>query len=112
MPDKKQQPASSPMGCSLFSRILKSGTGCERSPGFGKRRSTSSCVTSHRPSSLLVESSLPSRFAALLLTEGRLFQWDLARPTAIPPFSPIQIASISARSEEHTSELQSPDHLV
>src|SRR5215831_14914926 len=77
MQDRKQQPAPSPMGCSLFSRIPKSGTGCERSPGFGKRRSTSSCVTSHRPSSLLVESSPPSRFAASLLTEGRLFQWDL-----------------------------------
>src|SRR5207248_4618079 len=74
MPDRKQQPASSPIGCSLFSRILKSGTGSERSPGFGKRRSTSSCVTSHQLSSLLVESNLPSRFAALLLTEGRLFQ--------------------------------------
>src|SRR5204862_4036797 len=49
MPDRKQQPASSPMGCLLFSRILKSGTGSERSPGFGKRRSTSSCVTNHRP---------------------------------------------------------------
>src|SRR5438477_12874016 len=96
MPDRKQQPASSPMGCSLFSRILKSGTGSERSPGFGKRRSTSSCVTSHQLSSLLVASNLPSRFAALLLTEGRLFHLDLARPLAIPPCSLLQIASISA----------------
>jgi cytochrome P450 len=76
-------------------------------PGFGKRRSTSSCVTSHRPSSLLVESSLPSRFAALLLTEGRLFQWDLARPIAIPSFSPIQIASISAARRDAFSPLDS-----
>src|SRR5215831_14848187 len=107
MPDRKQQPASSPMGCSLFSRILKSGTGCERSPSFGKQQSTSSCVTSHRPSLLLVELSLPSRFAALLLTEGRLFHWDLTRPIAITPFSPIQIASISAARRDAFSPLDS-----
>src|SRR6185436_15661787 len=37
-----------------------------------------------------------------------LFVWELARP----PYWLLVVFAIAARSEEHTSELQSPDHLV
>src|SRR5258708_8140864 len=48
-----------------------------------------------------------------LFRSPKFFDHELA--TRLPPNRPVIVrraADISARSEEHTSELQSPDHLV
>src|SRR5258708_17120049 len=53
-------------------------------------------------------------FRSLTAHGGALFVRDLARPRSKEEVDALvaKYAPLPARSEEHTSELQSPDHLV
>src|SRR5258708_17024632 len=56
--------------------------------------------------------SLATKSAPMLPDELGLFSTMTGWPIACDSFGPISRARMSERSEEHTSELQSPDHLV
>src|SRR5207244_13356882 len=74
----------------------------------------------HHPPTLISPLSLhdalpirPSRRRSHSANEPRPGTTPVARSATIPPsVSPASRAAAIARSEEHTSELQSPDHLV
>src|SRR5207244_11830069 len=57
---------------------------------------------------LLARGPLPERgFVYVVVPDGKRAQLD-----ALTPLATVQVTARVRRSEEHTSELQSPDHLV